>query len=230
MDIFLKIGNSSSNLGPRDVLTSFFDTIACRLEPGGRGSRFPIVSRHLRLGRITQAEAPEAIQELDLTGPELRKLSADKILWVGERPAAVNRSTNAAERLTALDGRPLLEHLRDGARHALNTGQVMRLHCPDQNRREWWGTLGMATAGIAWMVVLHALIPNLLLVPEGQRSTDPTGVPVWSIGGLAPAYVIPTLIGLAVPGVKVWLALHNWAMVVWAFFVVGTWMTLSLMR
>jgi hypothetical protein len=230
MDVFLKVGNSSCNLGSRDVLTTFFDTIACRLEPGGRGTRFPIVSHHLRLGRVTKAEAPEAIRELDQSGPELRKLPADKILWVGERPGAVNRSTNAAERLTALDGRPILEHLRDGARHALNTGQVLRLNCPDQDKREWRSTLGVAAAGIAWMVGVHILLPNIFIAPEGESPTDPMGIPLWSFGVLPTAFVIPNLVGLAVPGIKVWLALHKWGLVAWGLLVVGVWLVLSLMQ
>ncbi len=228
MDVFLKNGGSVQNLGTRDVLTSFFDTIACRLEPGGRGTRFPIVSSRLRLGRISQSHATQALQELILIAPELQKLPAANILWAGRQPVAAFRSTSAADRLVAPDGRPVLEHLLSAAQHTANTGQVLRLECPAQNRRELLAALGASAAGMAWAIFAHTLFPNWVIAPATQSASDSTGIPLWSFGVLAPALALPTLIGLAIPAVKVWSALHTWGPIVWYLLVVTIWIILSL--
>jgi hypothetical protein len=230
MDVFLKDGRSSANLGPRDGLTSFFDTVACRLEPAGRGTRFPVVSTRLRLGRVTRSEAARAIEELSAIAPELRKLPAANILWVGQQPIAAYRSTNAADRLTAPDGKPLLDHLLAGAQQTLHTGEVLRLNCPAQNRRELLGLLGVSVAGIAWALFAHALFPHWVLAPASQSDSDPSGIPLWTFGILAPACAIPTLVGLAVPAVKVWSAMHTWGAVTWYLVVVTLWLIFAFMQ
>jgi hypothetical protein len=230
MDTFLQVATYSRNLGPRDGLTSLFDTIACRLEPQGRGTRFPVVSRHLRLGRLSRREAELALPELDLIATELRRLQASKILWAGKQPAPASGSASAAEQLAAPDGTPLLEHLFAGARQAAHSGQVLRLNCPAQNRKELATALLIAAGGILWAVALHAWIPNWIIITAGQDSSDPTGIPIWTAGLLAPAFVVHMLAGLALPAFKVWSTLHTWGVAVWALLVVVLWVAYGLTR
>ena len=227
MDVLLKVDTSSCNLGPQDGLTSLFDTIACRLEPEGRGSRFPVVSHYLRLGRIPRSKAARAVQELELIGSELLKQPATHILWVGQ-PAQMGRAANAAERLTAPDGQPLLEHLLAGVHQTMSSGHVLRLVCPTQTRRTLFGVLGIMAAGVAWALVAHAWVPRLVIAPASQSADDPMGIPVWSFGLAAVAFVVPSLVGLGVPAFKVWYALHTWAVSVWALIVVVVWFGLAL--
>lgn len=225
MDVVLKVGDLSWNLGPRSILDSFFDTVACRLEPNGRATRFPLFSDDLKLGWLTAAKARAAIREMDTITEELRAIPTAKILWTGRQPEP-NGAANALERLTAPDGRPLMQHLRYGVEQSLATGKTLSWGVPGQVQRERWSMVCSLLAGVVWMLFGYLMIPNWLLSPLVWSGPRITGIPIWSIGFLIAGAALFGLIYQAIPALKMWLDRHVWVSLILFLALIGIWIAL----
>src|SRR5215470_4756251 len=100
-------------LGPKTMLEALFATITYRLEPDGRGSRFPMVMKRLYSGRLRPSEIPGAVRELEAIESELTGLPADRAIWSlsdlrrrDDRELPVNhRATNVRDYFVGADGR-----------------------------------------------------------------------------------------------------------------------------
>jgi hypothetical protein len=225
MDMILRVGDHSWNLGQRHIVDSFFDTVACRLEPNGRASRFPRVSDDLKSGRLTAAHATAALHELDLIDAELRAVPTSKIIWAGSQPDP-NGAANAWERLVAPDGRPLIAYLRSGVEQCASTGKTLRCYSPGRVRQAVWVLVCAFLAGIAWLLFGYLLIPNWLVSPLVWSGARPTGIPVWSFGFLVSVSALFGLIHQAIPAVGIWFERRSWVGLVLFLLEIAVWIAL----
>jgi hypothetical protein len=194
MDVFLKTGPDRWNAGSRAVVTAFFDTLACRLEPQGRGTRFPIVSQHLRLGYVSPRDTARAFQEMAAIVPELRQLPPGKIL--------------GAASLNAPDGRPLADLFREAMERSLGNGQPITLTSPVQPK-DVFGGIFLALIGPAWTIAGLTWFPNGVLA---TRESPHGGLLVWTAGLLMTGAGLAVLTGRAIPPLRIWFTLHpGWA-------------------
>jgi len=194
MDVFLKTGQDRWNAGPRETVIAFFDTVACRLEPQGRGTRFPIVCQHLRLGYVSPRHAAQATRELALIVPELRQLPPTKILGAGT--------------LNAPDGRALADHFREAVERSLGNGQPVTLKSPVQLMDIFRGIF-IALIGPAWTIAGLTWFPNGIL---STRDSPNGGLLIWTVGPMITAFALALGIGRAAPPLRIWFTLHTrWA-------------------
>lgn len=223
MDVILAVGPDSRNIGSRAMLNALFDTIACRLEPDGRATRFPVVSGDLKYGRLAPSHAAAALQELGEIRPALQVLPGASILWTG-RPGASNGANNALDWLAAPDGKPLIDHLRSGVEQCLTSRQVMMLRSPQDEKFGRWVMACVGLGGAAWASFGYVWIPRWLISPLGSSDERPSGIPIWSIGILVMALAVCWLALSVMPGVKVWFTRRQWAIQIGVLAVTALWM------
>lgn len=68
-------------IGTGDFLHSFFSTVACNLENGQWGSRFPVIMNELYQGKLARENIDKATKELRVIKQELQKFGPEKIVW-----------------------------------------------------------------------------------------------------------------------------------------------------
>lgn len=68
-------------IGSGDFLHSFFSTIAYNLEDNNWGSKYPIIMNKLYQGKIDCEELDIALVELEDIYQNLKKISAEKVVW-----------------------------------------------------------------------------------------------------------------------------------------------------
>ena len=157
---------------------------------------------------------------------ELRALPAGKILWMGG--ARPNGAANAYESLAAPDGKPLIEHLLQGAEQSAALRKTMSISSPEQVRGEQWRMFCVLLGGVAWSVVGYAFLRRWLLTSRHATSAKPAGLPIWTIGLLIATFGCLGLIGASVPALKIWFTRRTWAFVIGFLFVILGWMALVL--
>lgn len=229
MNVLLKVGSETRNLGPRGRLEALFETIACRLEPDGRATRYPTVSFDLRHGRLAARRAQAAIRELDEIRTGLNAIPATKVLWPGSAPRW-DGAASAYQALSAPDGRPLVEHLRFGAEHCASTGSVVEIASPEGVRKDRWVSVCVILGGAAWSLFAFLLIPRLLISPLGTSDEHPSGIPVWRFGLLISAFGLWTLAATVLPGLRMWFLRRNWATITAAVAIMAIWMWSSIVN
>ena len=77
----LSVGGRSRDLGPEHVVEAMFTTISCRLEPQGRGTRFPALMDDLYAGYLKPGRAAEVLWELQKVEADLRKVPVRDVVW-----------------------------------------------------------------------------------------------------------------------------------------------------
>jgi hypothetical protein len=182
----LTVGGNSRELAPDRVIEALFTTIGCRLEPQGRGTRFPAVMDDLYSGYLTPGGAPDALRELQEIEDALRKIPVSDVIWSladlrrGDNAnEPVNHcAANAFEYFVDTDGRPLISRLRDGVRECLNSAQALRLAYPSEARGFLSYALFLAVLGFAWLFLGRALVPGWVLA----RHTVKGAIPIWTFG------------------------------------------------
>lgn len=179
----LSVGDRSGELAPEEVVEAMFTTISCRMEPRGRGTRFPAVMDDLYSGYVTPSRAPEVLRELQEIESALRAIPVNEVVWAlavsrrDDADLAVNHgAANAFDYFSDDHGRPLLSRLREALAECQAEGQVLYLRDPAEARVGWVGGVLCVGAGVAWMLIGHAYLRDWCL----RRGT--AKLPVWTIG------------------------------------------------
>ena len=95
--VFMKAGHSVYEIGPVGLFDSFFNTISANLESGASGSRFPIIMKKFRDGKIDYIDITSAIRELIAIKRELREFSQHMaILYLNDREKKVYLNENSS--------------------------------------------------------------------------------------------------------------------------------------
>ncbi len=157
------------------------------MEPGGWATRFPIVLDHLLAGRLTPEQADAAVTELARLGTELEALAPDlavaslsDLAKVSASLIPVNHAASSlATYFVAVDGRPLLDVLREAALRAKASGRSVNLETRSASGGLKEG-LFAALLGAGVFGVALVYFPNLVLVTAGSGAKH--GPPVWVLG------------------------------------------------
>lgn len=81
MTIALKQDNIITEIGPGGILHSLFSTVACRLESGVWGSKYPVIMMKLYQGRIDEGDVNSALSEMKDIKNGLALLHPDQVVW-----------------------------------------------------------------------------------------------------------------------------------------------------
>jgi hypothetical protein len=200
------------DVGPNTMLEALFATITYRLEPDGRGSRFPMVMKRLFAGRLPPSEIPAALRELVEIETELTGLPSDRVVWSlsdlrrrDDRELPVNhRASNARDYFVGADGRPLICILRE----------VCQLNAPVKlatARARWTrsAALGLIFFGGVWAVAGYWLLPDWILTTGYETSTD-GGPLLWPLGILFAAAGMLRLGFMRLPALEEWFEARVW--------------------
>jgi len=206
MNQTITIGATSRELGPERVVEALFTTIACRLEPHGRGTRFPAVMDDLYSGYLVPARAANARQELQEIEAALRKIPVGDVVWSlgdlrrgDDAGEPVNHGArNAFDYFVDVNGRPLVTRLRESVQECVNSTQVLRLGSPGDARIILLYGLFLVLLGFAWMILGRAYIPTWSL----RRFT--ASLPIWTFGMDFVMLGAGFMIAAAFPGVSDW--------------------------
>ena len=81
MTVALRVDNLVTELGSAGFVHAFFSTLSGRLEPGGWGSRFPVLLHELYQGRLDKTRAGAALAELRQARTELALHPPADVIW-----------------------------------------------------------------------------------------------------------------------------------------------------
>ena len=227
----LTIGKTSRELAPERAVEAMFTTIGCRLEPRGRGTRFPAVMDDLYSGYLTPARAPEALKELEEIEALLRAIPVTQVIWSladlhcgDDSDEAVNhRASNAFDYFIDVEGRPLASRLREGVQECLNSRQTMRLAYPNETRIGLGVGAALTLIGLAWLFAGRALIPGWTV---GWLGNPKSRLPVWTFGMDFVMLGIGILIAAPLPGLSDWLRRRPAALGTVAIVAVIAWLVI----
>jgi 2,3-bisphosphoglycerate-dependent phosphoglycerate mutase len=205
----LRIGGQTYDIAPAAVIEGFFATISYRLEPDGRGTRFPIVMDRLYAGRMSTADAPQALRELAEIDSGLVRLTPDRVVWSlsdlrlpDDSGVAVNRAArNARDYFVAPDGRPLLAVFREAVQLSVERNEPVVLDSPEvsnKNRR----AAGALIFGLLWTAVGFLFFRTWVLVPIGSDSH--AGPLIWPVGLFIFSAGVTGLVGARYPALSLW--------------------------
>ena len=213
----LLVGGLSSELAPEHVLEALFTTIGCRLEPGGRASRYPAVMDALYSGYLPPARAMEALRELREIELALMRIPVRDVVWSlanrlrDDACEPVNRNAgNAFEYFVDAGGQPLILRLREGAQECLNTAQPLRLASPNDARDGLLGGSCFAALGVAWMFLLRTFFPHWSIAPVYSRDAT---LPIWTFGMDLVMLGAAFAIAQGFPSVRYWFRRHRAALI-----------------
>ena len=221
--MILKVGTTVREIGPLALLLGFYDTVGCRLEPSGRGSRFPLIMTELHEGRLSPASGNGALSELSEIETGLRHLPAAQVLM----PSVTRKNAaNALDCFASPDGNTLIAHLRAAIEDSVRSRQPIDVLDSDRGRGQSYAALGLFLLGAAWCLFGYALFPNWV-VRSAVIPNDTGGLPIWQFGFAWMALGVAFGIAAALPGVRVWFARHQWAGATLAILLVLTWVALG---
>jgi 2,3-bisphosphoglycerate-dependent phosphoglycerate mutase len=227
----LTVGGNSRELGPEQVIQAMFTTVSCRLEPQGRGTRFPAVMDDLYSGYLTPGRAPDALRELQEIEDALRKIPVSDVVWSladlrrgdDANEAVKHHAANAFEYFVDIDGRPLISRLRDGVQECLTSAQVLRLGYPSESRNGLWGGLVLIVLGLAWMFLGRALVPGRRVASAYNFKA---GIPIWTFGMDFVMLGVGIMIAAGFPGVYDWFRRRPWALITLAIAAIIGWLVI----
>lgn len=135
MAIHLRVGNRIWEVGAGDFLHAFFSTVSYHLEPGGWGSRFPVLMKSLYQGRLEAGKAGAALDELNVAQAELRSYPPSQVIWdienLSAKPPWGDRISPAITDLSnyfvTSDGRDLIEVIRMALLRLQKTGGTLTI-------------------------------------------------------------------------------------------------------
>jgi 2,3-bisphosphoglycerate-dependent phosphoglycerate mutase len=176
---------------------AFFATVTYRLEPQGRGSRFPIVMNRLYAGGLDESDLLAAGAELDAIAAELRRIHAGKAIgsldnlepFSVRAPLVNERAGSLFDYFVAAGGTPLVVALRSAVEQARVAGSPLKLHSPEVERNRKGAVLSMVF-GLAWSAIGYVYFRDYVIVPGGSHSHSgllvwPIGLPIAALGAVA---------------------------------------------
>jgi hypothetical protein len=226
----LRVGGQTYDLGPPIVIDGLFATITYRLEPDGRGTRFPTVMNRLYAGRLSPSEAPAAFQELREIEDRLTTLTPDRAVWSlsdlrrrDDSQLPVNRfARHLGDYFVAGNGRPLLATLQEAVHLSQDRNQSVVL-ASSETRQQNRGALMRLVLGLVWSVVGYVFFRDWILTTyyshydsNGQWhiATDSEGPLLGPLGIFIFAEGLASLIGARYPALADWFNRRGWRNVV----------------
>jgi Immunity protein 70 len=131
MALVLRVGDKIFPVGAPSFLKAWFSTIATRVEKGAWGTQFPTIMRSLYAGVIPNAQAANALTELERIRLQLATLPPEQVVWDFEDPSArppwgteiSSEITSLANYFVTSDGEDLIEVLHAALGESLRTGR-----------------------------------------------------------------------------------------------------------
>lgn len=186
-DLRARVGEWTRVLARPEVLEDFAATLGERLEPGGRGTRFPLLVDHLLAGRLEASEAAGALAELEVAARELAALPPSKSVAPSTEPwsagdrgdAGGAEAGGAAVDFVDRAGRPLVEALREAIEECGRSGFPLTVDAgPVQGGARRGALLAMA-GGILTAAGL-LVFPDVVARSAGGEEGH--GLPLWTFG------------------------------------------------
>jgi hypothetical protein len=226
-------GAGVSPLGAPLAVEGLFATITYRLEPGGRGSRFPLVMNRLYAGRLDPKDAPAALTELAQIEAGLLALTPNHVVWSltdlrrrDDRNMPVNHAAgNVRDYFVTADGRPIVDALRDTVLRCRDGRQAVELTTRESAGQISAGWILIAV-GSLWTIIGYLLFPDVVMTSSFETSKD-GGVLLWPTGLIMFAAGCATLIGIRYPGIKEWFQQRVWLSVVLLLILVGVYVVFA---
>ena len=172
-----------TELAAPDIAQALFATITYRLEPQGRGSRFPVVILGLYGGRLLPHEMRAALAEMDVIANELQGMPPDRAIRSLKDLTPFRAGNGAApslfEYFLALDGKPLVASLRTAVEQSYAAASPLKFDSPQVVKDRRMGRLWILV-GAAWSVAGFLYFPDFVIVPIGSSLHG--GPLLWPIG------------------------------------------------
>ena len=208
----LSVNGQSWELGPDHIVEAFFTTVSCRLEPQGRGTRFPAVMDDLYSGYLLPRRAAVALQELEQIEAALRTLPVDRVVWSltnmqwDDSQEPVDRhAADSFHYFIDKEGQPLLLRLRAAVQACANANQPLRFASAQESLFGVVSGLVCALLGIGWMFSGRAWFPNWSLHRIGMNAS----LPLWTFGMDLLMSGAGLMIAYGLPGVRDWFRRHQ---------------------
>jgi 2,3-bisphosphoglycerate-dependent phosphoglycerate mutase len=212
----LRVGDQSYGSACGPVVQGLFATITYRLEPNGRGSRFPLIMNRLYGGRLDPRDVPAALRELDEIEAGLNRLAPERVVWsftdlrrLDDRGFPVNRgASNVSDYFVSTDGRPLLTSVREAVLRARDRQEPVELASIEAVQRTR-GAQAAMVLGFAWTIVGYLFFRNWILTSV-YDSESKDGPLIWPLGLLM---LGAGIVGMTVdrrPAVREWFQHRVW--------------------
>lgn len=135
MSVGIQVGNIIDEIGTPDFLNAFFSTVSVNLEPGGWGSRFPLLLGNLYRGQLNAVNATQAVDELQLVRAELSKLPPSAVIWDADNRAVnppwgdkiSDEITSLGNYFVSSTGRDLFDLLHEALAASAESAQPARI-------------------------------------------------------------------------------------------------------
>jgi len=229
----LRVGSQTYDLGPPAIIDGLFATISYRLEPDGRGSRFPTLMRLVFAGRMSPADAPAASRELEEVEGGLAALPPDRAVWSlsdlrrrDDSRLPVNRAAHSVrDYFVAGDGRPLLAALQEAIHFSRVRNEPVLLASSEARKRSV-GAMTAIAIGLLWTALGYLFFRDWVLTTPSDPHPA-SGPLIWPLGVLSCFGGVAGLIEGRYPALGDWATRHVWLTVALVLAGVGVWMALS---
>ncbi len=234
MTQLLRVGRETFDLGPAIIFDGLFSTITYRLEPNGRGSRFPKVMNRLYGGRLDPSEVQDAARELEEIEAGLAQLHSDHTVWSlsdlrrrEDSGLPVNHSAaNVRDYFVATDGRRLVDALRDVVLLGRARNKPVELASAKTLQRSR-GAWGVIACGLLWTIVFYLFFPNWIFTSGYEDSKDVGGPLLWPAGIWFAAAGLVQLLLKRYPSAEEWFEERVWLSVLLILAVTGLYFLLA---
>lgn len=135
MSVGFKVKFYWYQVGSGDFLFSFFSTVACNLENGRQGARFPMMKSLCDSGKLTSNELSAALDEVLQIRSELKGFTADKVVWdmedLSKQPPWGNNIspeiTDLSNYFVTSDGEDFITILQHAIEKAVSLGKELEI-------------------------------------------------------------------------------------------------------
>jgi hypothetical protein len=142
------------------AMEGLFASISYRLEPNGRGSRFPWIVNLMHSGWLAPSHSLEASRELDQIEAELALLPPEHAVWslsdlrrMDDRDLAVNHAAqNLRDYFIADNGRTLIAVLREAVLVGLEQNMPVKLASAEAHKQSQNAWLRLIV-GLLWITL-----------------------------------------------------------------------------
>jgi 2,3-bisphosphoglycerate-dependent phosphoglycerate mutase len=179
----IEFAGRRTELAAPDIVQALFATISYRLEPQGRGTRFPVIILGLYGGQLNPEEMLAAIAELDVIANDLQALPLERAVRSMKDLTPFRAGNGGAaslfEYFLTLEGVPLVAALRTIIQQARSAASPIRFDSPQVVKDRRMGRLWILV-GAAWSICGFIYFPDFVIVPIGSSLRG--GPLLWPIG------------------------------------------------
>jgi hypothetical protein len=230
----LRVGGQTYDLGPSEMVDGLFATISYRLEPDGRGSRYPIVMNRLYAGAaVSPSDASAAKRELQEIDARLAALPPDRVVWSlsnlrrrDDSLLPVNHAARNVRDYFIANGRPLMTLLDEAVRLGQDRSEPVEL-ASSEAKDPYGGAKFALIVGFLWTAVGYVFLRHWVLAPYGSDSTQgpllwPAGISMMAGGALA-------ALKARYPGFHTWWNRHVWFSLLVVLSLVGSYLAMGIL-